>query len=91
MLKDSKKQENIFWKIKAYLGNENISTLIEEGDDIGETILKTADKIGAEIIVMGSHSRKWLESVLVGSATEDVLHKSHLPLLIIPVKDVKIK
>lgn len=78
-------------KIKGYLGGENISTLIEEGDDIGETILKTANRIGAEIIVMGSHSRRWLEQILVGSATEDVLHKTTLPLLIIPVKDVKVK
>ena len=78
-------------KIKDYLGSDKISILIEEGDGIADTILKTANRIGAEIIVMGSHSRRWLEQILVGSATEDVLHKTTLPLLIIPVKEVKVK
>jgi nucleotide-binding universal stress UspA family protein len=78
-------------KIKSYIGDENITTIIEEGDDISEAILKTAHRVGAEIIVMGSHSRRWLEQVLVGSVTEDVLHGTDLPLLIIPVKDVKVK
>jgi nucleotide-binding universal stress UspA family protein len=35
---------------------------------------------------MGSHSRKWLEKILMGSVTEEVLHKSSIPLFIIPTK-----
>ncbi len=78
-------------KIKAHLGGENITTMIKEGDDISDIILKTAERIGADVIVMGSHSRRWLEQILVGSATEDVLHKTTLPLLIVPVKYIKVK
>lgn len=78
-------------KVKAHLGGENISTLIDEGDDIADVINKTAERIGADMIVMGSHSRKWLEQALVGSTTEDLLHQTITPLLIIPVKDVKVK
>jgi len=78
-------------KIKSHLGDENIQTLIEEGDDLPDAILKAAERVRADVIVMGSHSRKWLEQIFVGSATEDVLNKSTIPLLIIPVKEIKVK
>lgn len=86
-----KASEYFLEKMKEHLGDTNISTLIEEADDVSGMILKTAQRIGADMIVMGSHSRRWLEQILVGSATEDVLHKSMVPLLIIPVKDIKVK
>jgi len=35
---------------------------------------------------MGSHSRKWLESIILGSQAEDVLTNSPIPVLIVPVK-----
>jgi nucleotide-binding universal stress UspA family protein len=40
----------------------------------------------AELIVMGSHSRKWLDAILMGSVTEKVLHHTVLPLYIVPTK-----
>jgi nucleotide-binding universal stress UspA family protein len=38
---------------------------------------------------MGSHSQKWLEQVLIGSTTENVLNQTQIPLLIIPTKKKK--
>jgi nucleotide-binding universal stress UspA family protein len=35
---------------------------------------------------MGSHSRRWLEKILMGSVTETVLHKTTIPLFIVPTK-----
>ena len=78
-------------KIKSHLGDENIQTLIEEGDDLPDAIIEAAERIHADVIVMGSHSRRWLEQIFVGSATEDVLNKTTIPLLIIPVKEIKVK
>jgi len=40
----------------------------------------------ADIIVMGSHSRRWLENIVMGSVTEEVLHHTSIPLFIIPTK-----
>ena len=40
----------------------------------------------ADIIVVGTHSRKGLDKVLVGSVAEKVLHHTTVPLFIIPVK-----
>jgi nucleotide-binding universal stress UspA family protein len=35
---------------------------------------------------MGSHSRNWLENIVMGSVTEKVLHGTIMPLLVIPTK-----
>ena len=70
---------------KSYLSDTTIQTLIEEGD-AAETIVETAQKVKADIIVMGSHSRKWLEQIFLGSVTEKVLRHTLIPILIVSTK-----
>jgi nucleotide-binding universal stress UspA family protein len=41
--------------------------------------------LDVDVIVMGSHSRRGLEKILMGSVAEKVLRNSTLPLFIIPV------
>lgn len=72
-------------KIIDYLGDETIKTIVQEGD-FAESIINTAKKEKVDIIVMGSHSKKWLENILLGSVTEKVLHESDIPLFIVPTK-----
>jgi nucleotide-binding universal stress UspA family protein len=81
---------NFLDKLKRHLGDESIQTFVKEGE-IAELILKTAKEVHADIIVMGSHSRKWLENILLGSVTEKVLHQTSTPLYIIPTKKPKLK
>jgi nucleotide-binding universal stress UspA family protein len=83
-----KSSQHFLNKTKHHLGDESIKTLVGEGD-FAETILKTAEDIHANIIVIGSHSRRWLEEVLMGSVTEKILHESTVPLFIIPTKKSK--
>jgi nucleotide-binding universal stress UspA family protein len=75
-------------KSKLHLGDESIRTVLKEGD-FAESILKTAKDLHADIIVMGSHSQRWLEEILLGSVTEKVLRQSLIPLFIIPTKHKK--
>jgi nucleotide-binding universal stress UspA family protein len=75
-------------KSKQHLGDETIQTLVKEGD-FAESILDTAKEINADIIVMGSHSRKWLENIIMGSVTEKVLNHTSIPLFIIPTGQKK--
>ena len=70
---------------RKYLGDTSIETIVKEGD-AADTILQTANVINADIIVMGSHSRKWLEAIVIGSVAEKVLLNSSIPLFIIPTK-----
>jgi len=72
-------------KTKHHLGDETIQTIVKEGDLAG-SILKTAKELDVDVIVMGSHSRRWLEDILMGSVTASVLRKTTIPLLIIPTK-----
>lgn len=81
---ETKKEAKKFLEnIKLHLGDNTIQTILKEGD-FADTILKTAKEIQADIIVMGSHSRRWLEEILMGSVTEKVLKQSTIPLFIIP-------
>lgn len=80
-----KSSQEFLDKAKEHLGDTKIETIVIEGD-FSESILKTATKIKADIIVIGSHSKKWLEKILVGSTTSQVLNHSNIPLLIVPTK-----
>ncbi|MEI6574636.1 MAG: universal stress protein [Bacteroidota bacterium] len=75
-------------KTRSHLGDESIQTLVKEGE-FAETILKTAKQNQADMIIMGSHSRKWLDNIIMGSVTGKVLNHSDIPLLIIPTGQAK--
>jgi len=72
-------------KIKKHLGDDAVQTVLKDGE-IADTILKTAKEMNADIIVVGSHSRKWLETIILGSQAEDVITNSPIPVLIVPIK-----
>ena len=76
---------NFLTKAKRHLGDESIHTIQKEGD-FAQMILETAKEIRADCIVMGSHSQKWLENIVMGSVTEEVLRKTTIPMFIIPTK-----
>lgn len=73
---------------KHQLGDESIQTVIEEGE-LTKAILKTALKYSSDMIVMGSHSRKWLNDTVMGSTTNDVLNKTSIPIFIVPTRKSK--
>ena len=73
-------------KIKQHLGDKSIQTVVKDGD-FGQSILDTATEMNVDVIVMGTHSRRGLDKILMGSVAEKVLHKSSIPLFIIPTKD----
>ena len=72
-------------KSKQHLGDETIQTMVKEGE-FAETILETAKELHADIIVLGSHSQKWLENIIMGSVAEKVLKNTSIPLFIIPTR-----
>ncbi|NTW31223.1 MAG: universal stress protein [Bacteroidetes bacterium] len=79
---------NFLDKSKQHLDDKTIQTIVGEGD-LSESILKTAKSKHADVIVIGSHSRKWLENIVMGSVTEKVLRNTTIPLFIIPTKKRK--
>lgn len=58
--------------------------LHEPTGDIAEEILRTADAVKADMIVMGRHGHGAMYKLLVGSVTEGVLKRSDRPVLLVP-------
>lgn len=75
-------------KTKEHLGNDAIGTVVAEGD-FADTILEISDQVDAGIIVMGTHSRRGLDKILMGSVAEKVLRQTKVPTYIIPTREVK--
>jgi nucleotide-binding universal stress UspA family protein len=77
-------------KSKQHLGDETIQTVIKDGD-FGKSILDAATEMNVDIIVMGTHSQRGLDKILMGSVAGKVLHHSSIPLFIIPTKNLEEK
>ena len=58
-------------------------TVCETSDHPYDAILKTADALRCDLIVMTSHGRKGLAAVLLGSETRKVLTHASIPVLIV--------
>ena len=74
-------------KSKTHLENDAIKTIILEGDFAG-SIIECAAAEQADIIVMGSHSRRGLDKLLMENVAEKVLHLSKIPVLVIPIVSI---
>ena len=46
-------------------------------------ILEILDKLGCDLIVMGTHGRSWLKQRLFGSVTEEVVRRAHCPVMVV--------
>lgn len=50
-------------------------------------VLEHADRLGVDMIVLGSHGKGALKYAFLGSVAEKVLRKSHRPMLIVPLDE----
>ena len=60
-----------------------VTTQVIEAHAPWRGILDTAKAVGADLIVMGSHGRRGLEKVVLGSVAQRVLSHAHLSVLIV--------
>ena len=60
-----------------------VNALMIQGPTV-KTILEQADKLDAEVIVVGSHGRGKLFDLVVGSVSAGVIRKSPVPVLVVP-------
>ena len=54
-----------------------------EGRSIYQSILAAAESVNADLVVMGSHGRRGLQKLVLGSVTAQVLAHAHLPVLVV--------
>ncbi len=60
-----------------------VNTVIGEGHAVHDGILQALESTGADLIVMGSHGRRGLEKLVLGSVTQRVLGVVHTPVLVV--------
>ena len=66
---------------------ERISEIeVRNGNAVAQ-ILETADRIDADLIVLGSHGKGRIKYAFLGSVAEKVLRKVHRPTLVVPLYD----
>lgn len=64
-------------KVEAHLASGEVS----------ETIAATAESIGADLIIMGTHGRTGLTHALLGSVAEKTLKSAKCPVLTVKLKE----
>lgn len=62
--------------------------IVESGDP-GPTICDVAARVGADVIVLGSHGHGWLQRVLIGSVSHHVLQHAPCPVLVMRLEDTQ--
>jgi nucleotide-binding universal stress UspA family protein len=60
-----------------------VKTRVVEEHTPWRGILETASAINADLVVMGSHGRRGLEKLVLGSVAQRVLQHAHLPVLVV--------
>jgi nucleotide-binding universal stress UspA family protein len=60
-----------------------VTTSVIEAHAAWRGIIDTATALGADLIVMGSHGRRGLEKVVLGSVAQRVLSHAHQPVFIV--------
>ncbi|MGB3070901.1 MAG: universal stress protein [Ottowia sp.] len=63
---------------------------VVESHAIWRGVLEASDAAGADLIVMGSHGRRGLEKLVLGSVTQSVLSHSKITTLVVRNCEVKV-
>jgi nucleotide-binding universal stress UspA family protein len=71
-------------------GVEPSQVLLEEpGKRLGEAVAEAAKLWGADLVVVGSHGRRGLGRVLLGSGAEQILRLAPVPVLVVRGADLE--
>ena len=58
--------------------------------DVVEAILTAAKEVDAGMIVMGTHGRKGLERIMLGSVAEQVIRRASRPVMVVRSQDLSV-
>jgi nucleotide-binding universal stress UspA family protein len=73
--------EHFVWS--SNLHGVPVQPLIKESASVSRTVLDTAERKGADLVVMGTRGRSPSAAVLLGSETEEVIMQTAIPVLIV--------
>ncbi len=83
---DEERAEQYVSELVARLAAGGLEVTAEVGrGDPTAMILETASRIGADLIVLGTHGRSGLDAFWSASVAPRIAQKAHLPVLLVPV------
>ena len=62
-----------------------VTALLEQGQ-VGVTLLQTAERIKADLVIVGSHGRGAMLHLFLGSVSTQLLKHATCPVLVVPVR-----
>lgn len=74
--------------IANFAGDQEVTRFLEIGRPT-DLIIEFAEQFQADLIVVGTHSRTGLNRFLMGSVAEHIMRHSPVPVMVIPIKQVK--
>jgi nucleotide-binding universal stress UspA family protein len=69
------------------VGLDTALRLERERSSVWETISAVADELDAELVALGTHGTRVIESRLLGSVSHAVVNHSRRPVLVVPAAD----
>ncbi len=79
-------KQSLYWE--RTLQNEGVAVEISEPyGDPATCIHEEAKRLGADLIVIGSHGHGAIYDLLIGSTAARLLKKSPCPVLVVPISD----
>lgn len=64
-------------------GVTTVNTMVGEGHAVHDGIQRAVESTGADLVVIGSHGRRGLERLVLGSVTQKVLGIARVPVLVV--------
>ena|SRR5579864_6787291 len=71
-------------KREGVSGSPRIIEVEPLGGDIAQHILRAASDLPADLVVMGTHGRRGVQRLVLGSVAERFLRIAHCPVLLVP-------
>ena len=72
------------WRARSWGGCVEISLADSLNGSVADTIVDEARRWRADLIVMGTHGRRGVKRMLLGSEAESVVRCSPMPVLLVP-------
>ena len=84
---DEKEAEKALLKVKQGMKHnpDRIVIHLVQGSPAQE-VLRQQSALGSDVVILGSHGHGAMYNLLVGSASEAILHRSPVPVMVIPAQ-----
>ncbi len=85
---DLRQEHKTLQKYAEDLNSNNISaeSLLVQGPTV-QTIFEEVEKLGTDMLILGSHKHNFLKRVFGDDVSRQIISKSKVPMLIIPLAD----